>query len=256
MCTTLSVVIPAYNEADRLPPFLDTARTYLDGVWLNGYEVIVVDDGSRDATACLVGGRLEGWERLRLLQHARNRGKGAAIRHGVLAAHSELILVADADGATPIADEKLLREAIETGADLAVGSRRLRGAGALVTRAAHRAAIGQAYAALARWAVPMSVKDPQCGFKMFRREVAQHLVRLGCEDGYLIDTEVLGLAHRLGYRTVEVGITWREVSGSKVNFARDTARMIIGLARVRRLITAQAASDPAPAAIESRPCAS
>ena len=245
MGTSLSVVIPAFNEAERLPAFLDQARNYLEGAGFDSYEVIVVDDGSLDATARLVEDRARSWDRLRLLGRPENRGKGAAVREGVLAAESDLILFADADGATPISEERLLREAIEAGADLAVGSR-LVGPRVLVDRAPYRDLLGRAFALAVRSAVPIGVRDPQCGFKMFRRGVGKHLFQICSEDGYLFDIQILAEAEKLGYRAVEVAVRWREMPGSKVRLVRDTWRMLVGLARVRRSIEGIAA-DARPA---------
>lgn len=245
MGTSLSVVIPAFNEADRLPAFLDRARNYLEGAGFDSYEVIVVDDGSRDATARLVQGRSESWDRLRLLGGSENRGKGAAVREGVLAAESDLILFADADGATPISEERLLREAIEAGADLAVGSR-LVGPRSLVDRAPHRDLLGRAFALAVRFVVPIGVRDPQCGFKMFRRVIGKHLFQICSEDGYLFDLQILAEAEKFGYRASEVAVRWREIPGSKVRLVRDTWRMLHGLARVRCSIE-RIAADARPA---------
>lgn len=246
MGTSLSVVIPAFNEAERLPAFLDQARNYLDGAGFDSYEVIVVDDGSRDATARLVLDRSEAWDRLRLLSRPENRGKGAAVRDGVLAAESDLILFADADGATPISEERLLREAIDAGADLAVGSR-LIGPRSLVERAPHRDLLGRAFSVAVRLAVPVGVRDPQCGFKMFRRGIGRHLFQLCSEDGYLFDLQVLAEAGKLGYHFREVAVRWHEMPGSKVRLVRDTWRMLRGLARVRRSVRGIAA-DARPSA--------
>lgn len=238
MSASVSVVIPAYNEAGRLPAFLDDIRAHFDEAYGPGYEVIVVDDGSRDGTAAMVEGRAAGWPALRLLRQPVNRGKGAAVRRGVLASDAARILYADADGATPIAQEARLRAAIEAGADLAAGSRLVRGQGNVVERTPHRAVIGRAYAGVTRLAVAMDVGDPQCGFKMFRREAAHRLMGLAREDGYLLDTEILGLAARLGLRAAEVGVDWHEVAGSKVNLVHDVVRMGSGLLRVRRRVAA------------------
>ena len=235
MGTTLSLVIPAFNEESRLPAFLVQVRGYLEGTDLESYEVIVVNDGSTDATARLVVDLAETWPLLRLMGHDRNLGKGAAVRLGVLSARSDLILFADADGATPLSEELSLREAIAAGADLAVGSRIIGGSVGVI-RSQYRAILGRAFARAVRLAVPVSVRDPQCGFKLFRREVGRHLFGMCSENGYLFDLEVLALADRLGYRATEVSVRWREMPGSKVRPFRDAWRMAWGLARVRHSV--------------------
>lgn len=241
--TFLSVVIPAYNEARRLPRYLDAIRDYFERSGSGDHEVIVVDDGSRDGTAEEVLRRSKGWPRLRLIRHATNRGKGAAVRTGMLAAAGRLLLFADADGATPIEEEARFREVIERGgADLAVGSRRT----ALSRRAWHRRLVGRAFSVAVRTVLPMPACDTQCGFKMFRRGPGIDLFSSCREDAYLFDLEVLAMAARRGYRVAEVDIRWDEVPGSKVRLVRDSCRMLAGLPRVRKAIrSAKVATLPA-----------
>ena len=241
--TFLSVVIPAYNEAGRLPRYLDAIHDYFERSGLADHEVLVVDDGSRDGTADEVCRKSGAWPQLRLIKHAANRGKGAAVRTGMLAATGRLLLFADADGATPIEEEVRFRAVIEQGgADLAVGSRRT----ALSRRAWHRRLCGRVFSGAVRMALPMPVCDTQCGFKMFRRGPGIDLFSRCREDGYLFDLEVLAMAARRDYRVAEVDIRWEEVPGSKVRLVRDSCRMLAGLPRVRKAVrSAKAAVLPA-----------
>lgn len=245
----LSVVIPAFNEVDRLPPFLAAVRGYLDA-GTGGYEVVVADDGSRDGTADAVRRLAAGWSQLRLVQLPANRGKGAALRAGVRAAGGRLILLADADGATPIREEAALRRAIDAGADLAVGSRILTAAGVVQSRAWHRGLVGRCFAAVASAALGLGVRDPQCGFKMLRRDPGRRLCRACREDGFLFDAELLARAYRAEMRVAEVPVCWTEVPGSKVRPVRDGWRMLRGIPRVRRAVAAVPAHPlPAPARV-------
>ena len=228
----LSVVIPAYNEAHRLPPFLPSARAHLDASYGEDYEVIVVDDGSDDGLCEILGPGARDWPQLRWLRHEQNRGKGAAVRTGVLASQGELVLFADADGATPIEEQGKLAEAIRGGADIAVGSRLVAAAG--VKRSRTRGLAGRLFAAVAGRLLRIPVRDTQCGFKMFRGDAARRLFSLAREPRYLFDLEVLALATRLGYRIGEVPIRWQEMPGGHLRLVRDLPRILLDLWRLRR----------------------
>lgn len=232
----LAVVIPAYNEAGRIGPYLAEVRDYLDAAYPGGYEVIVADDGSTDGTADLVLRAAAGWRQLHLVRLDANAGKGAAVRAGVAAATAARVLFADADGATPIAEEWKLSLALEKGADVAVGSRYLPGPGVTRTRQPRRAVVGAVFRLAARALVGVRVGDTQCGFKMFTAAAADALFGTGRETGYLFDLELLALAERFGLPVAEVAITWSEKPGSKVRFVRDGLRMFSGLWRLRRQV--------------------
>jgi dolichyl-phosphate beta-glucosyltransferase len=240
----ISVVIPAYQESGRLPQYLHLMRPYLDAVFPVGYEVIVVDDGSTDELARAVRGHCGPWPQLAVLRHRRNLGKGAALRTGVCAASAPLVLVADADGATPIQEEKPLRQAIERGAAIAVGSRLLGGGGAEVERVYLRQVCGRLFSLLVRWLFRLPIRDTQCGFKMFRREVALTLFPHCRESGYLLDLEILAWADCFGYAISEVAVSWRDVPGSKVRLLRDGWTMLRGLLRLRRSLPRAARDCP------------
>jgi dolichyl-phosphate beta-glucosyltransferase len=229
----LSVVVPAFNESGRLPPYLRSMQTYFSTWMVALYEVIVIDDGSSDRLCDLLAAAQADWPQLKWIRHARNEGKGAAVRTGVLAATGAHILFADADGATPIEEEWRLREAIDAGSDVAIGSRLVPGAGIQRQRTWTRAALGRAFALLARTLFRLRVRDTQCGFKMFRRDCARRLFSLSQETGYVFDIEVLALAEHFGYRVAEVPVHWSEKSGSRMNLARDARAILSGLQRVR-----------------------
>lgn len=233
----LSLVLPAFNEAQRLPPYLADVRAYLDRNHPGVYEVIVVDDGSTDATPDFLRRAAGDWPALRPIRQARNLGKGAAVRTGVLASRGELVLFADADGATPIDQERPLREAICRGADVAAGSRLVAGEGLTRSRNVVRSWIGRAFAQLARRMLHLPVRDTQCGFKMFRGESARILFADVSETGYLFDLEVLVLAERLGLSVAEVPVNWREIPGAHFRLVRAVPQILGGLWRLRGLRT-------------------
>lgn len=242
MSPQLAVVIPAYNEAARIGPYLADIRDHLAG-YSGGAEVLVVDDGSQDDTADLVRAVARGWPELRLIRLGANSGKGAAVRAGVLASAARRVLFADADGATPISEEWRLTAALAKGAAVAVGSRYLPGPGVTRERNLKRAAAGGVFRFAARTLVGVGVRDTQCGFKMFTADAARLLFGTGRETGYLFDVELLALAERFGLPVAEVAINWSEKPGSKVRFVRDSARMFAGLWRLRR----QLRTVPVPA---------
>lgn len=251
----LSVILPAYNEAARLPVYLAAVRQYLQTRYRDCHEVIVVDDGSGDGLAGILDGLAPAWPQLRVIRHAENQGKGAAVRTGMLAAGGELLLFADADGAAPIKEESRLAAAIRAGADLAVGSRlaeKVSGtffakhppgpAGKRFLTPFHpprrsrhwlRGLAGRLFAATARRLLRLPVRDTQCGFKMFRRDAGRRLFSLLCERRYLFDLEVLAQANMLGYRTAEVPISWREVPGGKFKLSQQFPKVLVDLWRLR-----------------------
>ena len=234
MTISISVVIPAFNESQRLPPYLTTIRAYCEEHFSDRHEVIVVDDGSTDGTAVETRQMTTDWPHLQLLQLAENRGKGAAVRTGILAARGELLLFADADGATPIEEEKRLRAVIHDGADIAIGSRLVDAGGVTRQRTWPRAVIGRAFAQVARSLLGLRVRDTQCGFKMFRRDPGRRLFELVTEERFLFDLELLMLAERLGHRVVEVPINWYDQPGSRMRMRREMGRILKGLWRLRR----------------------
>ena len=234
MSARLSLVIPAYNERTRLPPFLQEVRAYLTAAFGAAYEVLVVDDGSADGLPVALAELAADWPQLKVLRHEHNQGKGAAVRTGMLAAAGEFLLFADADGATPIAEERQLREALQAGADVAVGSRLVPGARVRTQRNWLRAALGRLFAGLARWSAGTQVHDTQCGFKMFRRPAGRELFARVQERGYAFDVELLLLANQLGYRIAEVPVNWTEQPDSRLHLARDGWKILAGLRRLRR----------------------
>jgi dolichyl-phosphate beta-glucosyltransferase len=243
----LSIVLPAYNEAGRLPRYLESIRNYLGVPGRHPYEVIVVDDGSSDHLLTALARARDGWPQLQVIRHPRNLGKGAAVRTGVLAAAGNWILFADADGATPIEEEHKLAAALTAGADLAVGSRLIADERVKRRRTWGRAALGRAFAALARRMFSLPVRDTQCGFKMFRSACAQRLFKLSQETGYLFDIEILALAQHFGYRMAEVPIRWSEQPGSRMSLRKDAGAIVSGLYRVRRRLKRLPMNhDPAP----------
>jgi len=219
----LSVIIPAFNEGRRIAPTID--RILGEIARWRPYEIIVVDDGSTDATRDIVTGMARDGLPVRLLCQDRNKGKGAALRLGVGESRGELVLLTDADLATPISELTKLVGYIEGGADAAIGSRALDGSRIVVQQTTLRQWSGQVFNLLVRFALLPGICDTQCGFKLFRGAVARSLFAESVVDGYAVDVEILSLAVRAGLAVVEVPVEWSHMDGSKVQVYPDGARM-------------------------------
>ena len=202
----LSVVIPAFNEEQRLPPTLARLRRYLDARG-GSYELVVVDDGSSDATA--ERARAAGDDVVRVLVNERNRGKGYSVKRGMLAAHGSLRLMTDADLSTPIEDLPRLEAAVAQGHGIAIGSRAVLGANVEVHQGGLREGAGRAFNLLVRALALPRLQDTQCGFKLFTAAAAQAAFERARLDGFAFDVEALFLAQRAGMRIAEVPVTWR-----------------------------------------------
>jgi dolichyl-phosphate beta-glucosyltransferase len=228
----LSIVMPAFNEEARLAPTVRDYVAYCRGTNRHA-ELIVVDDGSLDRTSAIVNGLEAEFREVRLIRLAENHGKGHAVRSGVVNAQGRLVLFADADGATPLAEIERLEEAVRAGADVAIGSRALHDGRVRVNAKLYRRVIGRIFHGLVETLTVPGVKDTQCGFKLFRGEVAHDLFSRMRIRGFSFDVEVLMMAQRRGYRIAEVPVNWTHQPGSKVNLLTDSARMLCDLFVIR-----------------------
>jgi dolichyl-phosphate beta-glucosyltransferase len=228
----LSIVIPAFNEEDRLEPALRRYLAYCRAT-ARSVELIVVDDGSVDGTSLLVEQLTEEFPELRLIRLAENRGKGYAVRSGVVNARGHTVLFADADGATPMSEIERLEAALAAGADIAIGSRALDASDVKVTAMRYRRVIGRVFHALVGALTVRGIRDTQCGFKLFRGPVAHDLFSRMRMNGFSFDVEVLMMAQRRDYRIAEIPVNWTHQPGSKVNLALDSLRMLRDLFVIR-----------------------
>jgi dolichyl-phosphate beta-glucosyltransferase len=208
----LSVVIPAFNEADRLPPTLDRVLAHLRARG-ESFEVIVVDDGSRDDTVARA--RAAG---VSVLLNEVNRGKGFSVRRGMLAARGARRLMTDADLSTPIEDLVPLMARLDAGYDVAIGSRALPDSNVEIHQPWYRENTGRVFNGLVRLLAVPGLMDTQCGFKLFSAAAAEAAFSRARMDGFSFDVEALFLARRLGFRIAEVPVTWRNDAASRVGW--------------------------------------
>jgi dolichyl-phosphate beta-glucosyltransferase len=214
---SLSIVIPAYNEEKRLPATLDRVLEWLDRQGLEFRELIVVDDGSSDRTAAIAEGR----GGVRVLRNPGNRGKGYAVRNGMLEAGGEWVLYSDADLSAPIEDADLLYQAAATsGSPIAIGSRAVDRSLVSVHQSSFREWSGRAFNVIMRAITGLKFRDTQCGFKLYRRDAAQTVFSLQKLDGFSFDVEDLYLAKKAGLKAIEVPVHWANVEGTKVGMGQ------------------------------------
>lgn len=241
MSYSLSIIIPAYNEATRIEPSLDAILRFLS-VAPYSAEVIVVNDGSRDQTAEVVSARLSAYRdaghELRLLTNTPNRGKGYSVRRGVSEARGEVALFTDADLSSPITEApKLLAPIFEDRADVVFGSRDLNRELIGVHQPKMREFGGKVFNFFVQMITGLKFQDTQCGFKAFRRDVAHLVFSLQRIERFGFDPEVLYIAQKHGWRLLEVPVVWNHAEGGelqgRLNYMRDSVNMFADLLRIR-----------------------
>jgi glycosyltransferase involved in cell wall biosynthesis len=231
--SSLSIVIPAYNESERLGPSLERVLAFVRRQ-PGEIEVIVVNDGSQDQTAEIV--RLYAQKSggiVRLLENPENRGKGYSVRNGTLHAGGDIVLFTDADLSSPIEEATKLIAAIEQGADVAIGSRWARSELQTQRQSLARQVLGRVFNGLLRILLRLDFKDTQCGFKAFRRDTARALFPLQRIEGWGFDPEILFLAQKLGFKVAEVPVLWGHDDRTRINPIVDGARMVSEMLLIR-----------------------
>ncbi len=227
MLPPYSVVVPCFNEEVRIG---ETLRVTLDYLAANApeSELIVVNDGSTDATGEIAGKILaETKIATRLLENFPNRGKGAAVRAGLLAAREPIGLFFDADLSTPVDETpKLIEPIANDQVDIAFGSRALDRSLIGIHQPWRREQGGRVFNLLVRVATGLPFWDTQCGFKAFRLDVCRPILKAARVNGFAFDVELLFLARRAGLRIREIPVRWNHAEGSKVSFFRDSLRML------------------------------
>jgi len=228
---TLSVIVPAYNEERRIRPLLDDLVTLKEQAPdLNLCEIIVVDDGSTDGTAQVLQ---EYGERVRVIRHGKNMGKGAAVKTGIAAAEGGYILFMDADGATPASEIPKMVSALER-FDFVSGARNARGSRMNAKRPIIKRVTSRLFNFYVRRLFKTRNRDILCGFKGMRKGVAKRLAAAIVSDGWIFDAEMLARAKAMGARIAEIPIEWGYVKGSNMRLGRETAFAVFRMMKLRK----------------------
>ncbi len=246
MDPTYSIVIPAYNESARLGATLEKVLAYIH---THGWdaEVIVVNDGSRDNTAEIVRSYSAKDPALRLVENPGNHGKGYSVRNGMLHARGKIVLFSDADLSSPIEEAPKLFQALDAGADIAIGSRWLRAETQTQRQPLHRQLFGRIYNLILRLTLGLQFADTQCGFKAFRQPAVQAIFPLQKIERWGFDPEILFLARKLNFKVQEVPVAWGHSGGTRINPLVDGSRMVMEMFRIRWYdLTGKYDCEPSP----------
>jgi dolichyl-phosphate beta-glucosyltransferase len=232
----ISIVIAAYNEEHRIGESLLKVKDYVTKQNMD-YEIIVVDDGSTDNTKQLVTDYKTEIDNLKIISYPINKGKGYALRQGVLASTGEKVLVSDADLSTPIEElDKLLPLISSQECDVAIGSRALATSTIIIKQPWWRQGMGKTFNRFVKLIVLEDFNDTQCGFKLFSKEAASSLFNNARIDRFAYDVEILSLAKYKGYRVSEVPVKWLNSPDSKVHPIFDSLKMLFDLIRIRLMV--------------------
>ncbi len=228
----ISIVIPAYNEAARIE---GTLERVVGCVKRDGWdaEVLVVDDGSTDETVDIVQHWMAKHPFLHLSKNPGNRGKGFSVRNGLLQSAGEYVMFTDADLSAPIEEATRLFEALDAGADVAIGSRWLDKQRQIVQQPLYRRFFGRCFNWVTRKIMGLPYRDTQCGFKAFKREAAQTIFRLQTIERWGFDPEILFIARKLKLKVAEVPVTWGHDERSRISYLKDGMKMLEEMAQIR-----------------------
>lgn len=229
----ISVIIPAFNEQERIAPTLVAVDAFLAGLAVR-YEIVVVDDGSTDGTVALVESMVAGMENLRCIDTITNRGKGHAVRIGMLDAVGDVRIMCDADGSMPPEEmPKLLAPIFEGKTQIAIGSRYAEGARSNVDQPKWRVMWSRLANKVIQRSLVAGIRDTQCGFKAFSAEAAETVFAKATIDGWSFDLEILGLASRMGFSIQEFGVEWSDDDRSRVSPLKDFINVVSEFLTIR-----------------------
>jgi dolichyl-phosphate beta-glucosyltransferase len=228
----LSVVVPAYNEQDCIAETLEKILSFLAAKPFD-YEIIVVDDGSTDRTSDIVTKLRASIPKMNLLKNDKNRGKGAAVRRGVLSANGDFVLFLDADFSTPIEEFDKFQPHLENGAHVVIGSRRERDSAILVRQPWYRVYMGHTFSILARVLLAPPIHDFTCGFKCLEASAAKKIFGKQSLDDWSFDAEILHIAYKKKFQIMQVPVSWENHPDSKVKIIESTIKAFWGIIKIR-----------------------
>ena len=228
----LSLIIPVYNEEQRIGKGLDRILSFLQFQPYSS-EIIIVDDGSRDRTLEIVQERHGQDTKIRISKQSCNMGKGEAVKQGMLMGHGTYLFFSDADLSVPIETLSSFLSQLESLCDVAIGTRQKSGASIEVRQPFYRELLGKVYTSLSNWILGLQISDFTCGFKGFRKEASQEIFSRQQLSNWSFDAEILYLAQLKGYRLLEIPVRWRNDERTKVKLLRDILSSFLGLLKIR-----------------------
>ncbi|MFW6233692.1 MAG: dolichyl-phosphate beta-glucosyltransferase [Nanoarchaeota archaeon] len=228
----ISIIIPAYNEEKRIEPTIIKILKYIKPKF-NKFELLIIDDGSKDKTIDIISKYQKENNEIKILKNIKNKGKGYSVKKGILDSKYDLVLFSDSDLATPIEELEKLKKQIDKGFDIAIASRNLNTSNIVVKQPLYRQILGNLFPYFVQIIAVSGIKDTQCGFKMYKNNVAKEIAKRQTLERFSFDVEQLFIAKKMKYKIAEVGVTWIDKEGSKVSTIKDGLRMLRDLFIIR-----------------------